>query len=128
MKTLTFTIYNTRNAAFVDAGVRDEVVRIITNTSEKISNGAYDCSEANMPLRDMNGNVVGHLNGNKESGEVHFSFNYGTPDEAVEYMQQAADKIKDGIDDFILRDTNGNRVGKGTTTFEEPRDDDVMSL
>ena len=122
---------NTTNAAFVDTGREQEVARIIEEAAMKLDDWWSQGDGVNHPLRDLNGNTVGHLTLMSEEpprwhtkeGDVKLSFwceldndAYGDDPahEAAQHLREAAYQIKEGHSDFPIYDTNGNHVGDGT--------------
>ncbi len=124
-------IENTTNAAFADTGREQEVARIIEEAADKLDDWWGQGDGERHPLRDLNGNTVGHLTITSEEpprrptveGEVKLSFRceldndaYGDDPahEAAQHLREAAHRIVKGDTDFAIYDTNGNHVGDGT--------------
>lgn len=128
---MVLTMENTTNAAFVDTGREQEVARIIGEAADKLDDWWGQGDGERHPLRDLNGNTVGHLTITSEEpprrptveGEVKLSFRceldndaYGDDPahEAAQHLREAAHRIVKGDTDFAIYDTNGNHVGDGT--------------
>lgn len=124
-------IENTTNAAFSDTGREQEVARIIEEAADKLDDWWGQGDGERHPLRDLNGNTVGHLTLTSEEpprrptveGEVKLSIcceldndAYGDDPahEAAQHLREAAHHITKGNTDFAIYDTNGNHVGDGT--------------
>ncbi len=124
-------IENTTNAAFSDTGREQEVARIIEEAADKLDDWWGQGDGERHPLRDLNGNTVGHLMLTSEEpprrptveGEVKLSIcceldndAYGDDPahEAAQHLREAAHHITKGNTDFAIYDTNGNHVGDGT--------------
>lgn len=111
----------TGNSAFEGEGKDHEVARILSEAADKIENGGMD-----FKLYDFNGNVVGWI---KESdkpfdlqpGDYVFlemeTGNAAFEDQVKELevariLRVAAEKVRDGRQEFRLMDINGNSVGE----------------
>lgn len=129
---MVLTIENTTNAAFVDTGREQEVARIVGEAADKLDDWWVQGDGERHPLRDLNGNVVGHLtltddkealNGDAVEGGVKLGFwceldNDAYVDdpahEAAQHLREAAHQIITGHTDFPIYDTNGNHAGDGS--------------
>lgn len=118
---LSVTIESTGNAAFVDAGRSVEVGRILEEAAGVMAQ-AWDNAGERMPLRDGNGNTVGHLEFSAAKPEepeaaefwleVMCSGDGEDPAiEAAEYLREAAGMLWEKPDALTLKDVNGNTVG-----------------
>lgn len=120
---VVLTINETGNAAFADLGRDREIARIVEEAADKIV-GEHDDME--FTLRDVNGNRVGRVDvtnevptGDIPDGTVRLAIEMGDaafadePNvEVARIFREAASKIRDGEQVFVLHDTNGNLVGK----------------
>ncbi len=122
---VVLTISNTANAAFADVGRDQEMARIVAEAADSIE-GKAGLRDVEFGLRDTNGNKVGKVEytetvptGEPDEGTVRLSvktgnsaFEGGATEEVARILREAADKVKDGEHIFVLRDYNGNTVGK----------------
>jgi hypothetical protein len=122
---VVLSITETGNAAFVDVGRDYEMARIIEGAAASVGS-ASDVADVDFFLRDINGNTVGKVEytetvptGEPDEGTVRLSVDTGNAafegsatEEVARILREAADKVKDGEHIFVLRDYNGNTVGK----------------
>lgn len=122
---VVLTISNTDNAAFADVGRDQEVARIVREAADSIE-GKASLRDVEFGLRDTNGNKVGKVEytetvptGEPDEGTVRLwvetgnsAFEGGATDEVARILREAADKVEDGGHNFVLRDYNGNTLGK----------------
>lgn len=123
---------NTSNAAFVDVGRELEVARIIEDAADKLGGLWTNSDGERYPLRDLNGNTVGHLEltddkkatygGVSEEGVKitiwcglnNDAYKDDPAHEVAQHLREAATQIKNGNTDFPIYDVNGNHVGDGS--------------
>jgi hypothetical protein len=124
---LVLSITNTSNAVFVDLGRDQEIARILREASVRIA-GLAKMSEAEFPLRDVNGNRVGEAfvaampAAEPDHGQAALTVQVadveagddplGAVRDAAAVVRQASEKIASGEHQFSLRDRNGNTVGQ----------------
>lgn len=124
---VVLSITNTDNAAFVDLGRDQEIARIMREAGERLA-GLSKVDDAEFPLRDVNGNRVGQVYVSETAaseppaGTVALSVRIPGAEEDEEPGQAVADlakrvheaavKIDAGDNIFVLRDDNGNMVGR----------------
>jgi hypothetical protein len=129
---VVLSIHNTDNAAFVDVGRDQEVSRIIGEAAETIEAKTgirvvdFSLREVEFSLRDINGNKVGDVRytaavpaGEPDIGAVRLAvkvdnaaFVEDGTNEVGRILREAASKVRNGENNFTLRDINGNAVGK----------------
>lgn len=107
------------------------MARIIEEAADKLDDWWGQDDGERHRLRDLNGNIIGHLVLTSEEsprrptveGEVKLSFwceldndAYGNDPahEAAQHLREAAHQVTKGNTDFPIYDTNGNHVGDGT--------------
>ena len=126
--TVTLSIDDTGNAAFADVGRNEEVARLIDMAAEKIYEQPPGMFRVGFALSDINGNRVGQVVVSEirpeeliSEGGVRLSIETGNAafedepaGEVARIMRLAAESVRDGIDSFVLRDSNGNVVGNYT--------------
>lgn len=123
---VVLTLAETGNAAFVDAGVNEEVARIIDFAAEKMRDHPAGLAGLGFPLRDLNGNRVGQVEvldarpaDKVGEGAVRLIIETGSAafdedalGEVARILREAALAVGNGQDEFSLRDANGNSVGE----------------
>ncbi len=122
---VVLVISNTSNAAFAESGREQEVGRII-NVAAKKASSASIIGEFDFSLRDANGNRVGNVSHGRtephdditggtvrlwiDTSNAAFDDHLGT--EVARILSVAANRVIEGENSFILRDINGNSVGR----------------
>lgn len=117
---ISLNIHNTSNAAFLDTGRLEEVARIVSDAGEIVSKNWEGGDEQSFALHDLNGNTVGEIKFTTEKPEkksesefqLDLKASFKSPEEVVDCLTKAADKISNGDDDFTIYDLNGNSIGK----------------
>lgn len=121
---MAVSIENTRNAAFADTGREREVARMLEAAADKMDDWWTLGGDQQHPLRDVNGNTVGHLELTAQHpvdwwrGEFSLLVTCkedaeDPAHEAAQHLREAAMLVARGAGELSIFDGNGNRVGTG---------------